>query len=66
MASSERWELDPFMTAAHRIDIDDPEIEMDEAQRLLYRGEPFTGEVTEFLSGKLVSLDSYEAFPTSL
>ncbi|MFD6325034.1 toxin-antitoxin system YwqK family antitoxin [Streptomyces sp. NPDC058442] len=32
---------------------------MDETQRLLYRGEPFTGEVTERLGGKLVSLDVY-------
>lgn len=32
---------------------------MDDGQRLLYRGEPFTGEVTEHLGGKLVSLDVY-------
>jgi antitoxin component YwqK of YwqJK toxin-antitoxin module len=32
---------------------------MDDAQRLPYRGEPFTGEVTEHLAGKLVSLDIY-------
>ncbi|AQS72196.1 hypothetical protein B1H29_23745 [Streptomyces pactum] len=32
---------------------------MDDAQRLLHRGEPFTGEVTEHLGGKLVSLDVY-------
>ncbi|MGW7269317.1 toxin-antitoxin system YwqK family antitoxin [Streptomyces sp. NPDC054864] len=32
---------------------------MDEAQRLLYRGELFTGEVAEYLGGKLVSLDHY-------
>lgn len=34
---------------------------MDAAQRLLYRGTPFTGEVTEHLSGRLVSLDVYVA-----
>ncbi|MFD5494276.1 toxin-antitoxin system YwqK family antitoxin [Streptomyces sp. NPDC001812] len=47
------------MATTQRIDIDDPEVDMDDAQRLLYRGEPFTGEVTEHLGGKLVSLDSY-------
>ncbi|WP_316754204.1 toxin-antitoxin system YwqK family antitoxin [Streptomyces herbicida] len=47
------------MATAQRIDIDDPEVDMDEAQRLLYRGKPFTGEVTEHLAGKLVSLDIY-------
>ncbi|MFI9563590.1 toxin-antitoxin system YwqK family antitoxin [Streptomyces rishiriensis] len=47
------------MAANLRIDIDDPEVDMDDAQRLLYRGELFTGEVTEHLGGKLVSLDVY-------
>lgn len=42
-----------------RIDIDDPEVDMDDGHRLLYRGVPFTGEVTEYLSGALVSLDGY-------
>ncbi|MEU5630189.1 toxin-antitoxin system YwqK family antitoxin [Streptomyces rishiriensis] len=45
--------------AARRIDIDDPEVDMDDAQRLLYRGELFTGEVTEYLGDALVSLDEY-------
>lgn len=45
--------------APRRIDIDDPEVDMDAAQRLLYRGTPFTGEVTEHLAGRLVSLDVY-------
>ncbi|MGV9320598.1 toxin-antitoxin system YwqK family antitoxin [Streptomyces sp. NPDC003660] len=44
---------------AARIDIDDPEVDMDDAQRLLYRGVPFTGEVSEHLAGALVSLDVY-------
>ncbi|MFJ3661495.1 toxin-antitoxin system YwqK family antitoxin [Streptomyces sp. NPDC090119] len=44
---------------AARIDIDDPEVDMDDGHRLLYRGVPFTGEVTEYLSGALVSLDVY-------
>ncbi|MEU8292163.1 hypothetical protein [Streptomyces pseudogriseolus] len=47
------------MAITLRIDIDDPDVDMDDAQRLLYRGEPFTGEVTEHLQGKLVSLDVY-------
>ncbi|MFF8717802.1 toxin-antitoxin system YwqK family antitoxin [Streptomyces sp. NPDC015184] len=42
-----------------RIDIDDPEVDMDQGQRLLYRGELFTGEVEEYLGDALVSLDSY-------
>ncbi|MEU0626655.1 hypothetical protein [Streptomyces sp. NPDC005989] len=44
-----------------RIDIDDPEVDMDQGQRLLYRGELFTGEVEERLGGAVVSLDSYVA-----
>ncbi len=47
------------LTAPQRIDIDDPEVGMDEGRRLLYRGEPFSGEVVEYLSGHLVSLDVY-------
>jgi antitoxin component YwqK of YwqJK toxin-antitoxin module len=47
------------MTSTHRIDIDSPEVDMDEAQRLLYRGDLFTGEAAEYLAGKLVSLDHY-------
>ncbi|MFF7854801.1 toxin-antitoxin system YwqK family antitoxin [Streptomyces sp. NPDC007904] len=47
------------MGSSRRIDIDEPDVDMDDAQRLLYRGEPFTGEVTEHLDGKLVSLDAY-------
>ncbi|MFG2571237.1 pentapeptide repeat-containing protein [Streptomyces sp. NPDC048481] len=42
-----------------RTDVDDPDVGMDDAHRLLYRGEPFTGEVTEHLGGRLVSLDVY-------
>ncbi|MCI3932789.1 toxin-antitoxin system YwqK family antitoxin [Streptomyces sp. AN091965] len=44
---------------ANRIDIDDPEVDMDAGQRLLYRGVPFTGDVEEHLGGILISLDSY-------
>ncbi|WP_244177262.1 toxin-antitoxin system YwqK family antitoxin [Streptomyces albus] len=42
-----------------RIDIDDPDVDMDDAQRLLYRGTAFTGEAAEYHGGKLISLDSY-------
>ncbi|MEU8590168.1 hypothetical protein AB0C59_24680 [Streptomyces sp. NPDC048664] len=48
-----------LMGSIPRIDIDDPDVDMDLAQRLLHRGEPFTGEVTEHQSGRLISLDEY-------
>ncbi|MFG2138110.1 hypothetical protein [Streptomyces sp. NPDC048650] len=35
------------MISVLRIDVDDPDVDMDHVQRLLYRGEPFTGEVAE-------------------
>ncbi|MET9320878.1 hypothetical protein ABZX75_11940 [Streptomyces sp. NPDC003038] len=47
------------MDALRKIDVDDPDVDMDDAQRLLYRGELYTGEVIEYLSGVLVSQDSY-------
>ncbi|MEU0584079.1 hypothetical protein [Streptomyces sp. NPDC006132] len=47
------------MTAVQRIDIDAPEVDMDDSERLYYQGHPFTGEVTEHLGESLVSLDSY-------
>ncbi|GEC07203.1 hypothetical protein SSP24_48580 [Streptomyces spinoverrucosus] len=47
------------MTAVQRIDIDDPDVDMDVSERLYYRGEPFTGEVTEHLGVSLVSLETY-------
>ncbi|MER6786836.1 hypothetical protein ABT330_19845 [Streptomyces sp. NPDC000658] len=43
--------------STRRIDVDDPEVNMDDAQRLLYRGELFTGEVTEYLGNALVVFD---------
>ncbi|GAA3305527.1 toxin-antitoxin system YwqK family antitoxin [Streptomyces cinereospinus] len=48
------------MTEQIRIDIDDPEVDIDHSQRLLYRGAPFTGEVVEHLGGALISLECYE------
>ncbi|KOG29091.1 toxin-antitoxin system YwqK family antitoxin [Streptomyces resistomycificus] len=47
------------MAEAERINIDDPEVDMDLGQRLLYRGKLFTGEVEEYLGGARVSLESY-------
>ena len=47
------------MAEVERINIDDPEVDMDLAQRLLYRGQPFTGEVEEYLGGARVSLETY-------
>ncbi|WP_326623229.1 hypothetical protein OG863_39880 [Streptomyces decoyicus] len=47
------------MASVLRIDVDDPNVDMDHAQRLLCRGEPFTGEVAEYQSGQLISLDEY-------
>ncbi|MFG2286541.1 toxin-antitoxin system YwqK family antitoxin [Streptomyces sp. NPDC048595] len=47
------------MNSVLRIDVDDQDVDMDHAQRLLYRDEPFTGEVAEYQSGHLISLDEY-------
>ncbi|MFF4602605.1 toxin-antitoxin system YwqK family antitoxin [Streptomyces sp. NPDC001339] len=47
------------MTSVLRIDIDDPAVDIDHAQRVLYQGEPFTGEVAEYQDGHLISLDEY-------
>jgi antitoxin component YwqK of YwqJK toxin-antitoxin module len=52
------------MTEMQRISIDDPEVDMDTGQRLLYRGQQFTGEVEEFLGSARVSLETYvDGFP---
>ncbi|MFC7303503.1 toxin-antitoxin system YwqK family antitoxin [Streptomyces monticola] len=48
-----------MMTLA-RIDVDDPDVDMDEGERLLYRGALFTGEAVEYQQGALVSLDTYK------
>ncbi|MER5779352.1 hypothetical protein ABT144_34725 [Streptomyces sp. NPDC002039] len=42
-----------------RIDVDDPDVDGDYSHRLLYRGEPFTGEAEEYLAGRRVSVTSY-------
>jgi antitoxin component YwqK of YwqJK toxin-antitoxin module len=47
------------MADVKRINIDDPQVDMDMSRRLLYRGELFTGEVEEYLGGARVSLETY-------
>lgn len=47
------------MPNTKRIDIDDPDVDMDAGQRLLYQGELFTGEVEERLGDRVISLDVY-------
>ncbi|MEU6014606.1 hypothetical protein ABZ826_11265 [Streptomyces sp. NPDC047515] len=47
------------MTEAVRIDIDDPDVDMDMGQRLLYQGELFTGEAVEYFGQQVVALDEY-------
>ncbi|WP_030683892.1 toxin-antitoxin system YwqK family antitoxin [Streptomyces cellulosae] len=44
----------------NRIDLDDSDVDLDYGLRLLYRGEPFTGEVEEYLAGHRVSLVTYK------
>ncbi|MFF8697380.1 toxin-antitoxin system YwqK family antitoxin [Streptomyces sp. NPDC015144] len=46
--------------ALPRIDIDDPEFEMDEGEVVSYQGQRFTGEVVEYQRGALVSLVTYK------
>jgi hypothetical protein len=48
------------MTAMHRIDIDEPEVDMDDSEWLFYGVEPFTGGVTEHLGQRLVRGDQVE------
>ncbi|MFF9346862.1 toxin-antitoxin system YwqK family antitoxin [Streptomyces sp. NPDC014734] len=47
------------MASAQRIDVDDPDVDMDGNQRFLYRGELHTGELAEYSGGRLISLDEY-------
>lgn len=47
------------MTPVHRIDTDDPDVDMDMGHRMLYRGELFTGEIAEYQGGQMVCLDVY-------
>lgn len=55
----ERRELDSAMTKPPRIDIDDPDVDVDHSY-LRYRGGLFSGEVAEFFGSSLISLDVYE------
>ena len=47
------------MTSVERIDIDDPDVDMDEGLRLLYKGGLYTGETEEFMGNVRVSLETY-------
>ncbi|GAA4033514.1 hypothetical protein GCM10022232_94120 [Streptomyces plumbiresistens] len=42
-----------------RIDIDDDEVDIGFDHRLLYAGDPYTGEAEEYLAGRLVSRVTY-------
>ncbi|WP_371677981.1 toxin-antitoxin system YwqK family antitoxin [Streptomyces sp. NBC_01276] len=42
-----------------RVDTDDPDVDMDMGNRVLYLDELFTGEVAEYQDGQLVCLDVY-------
>ncbi|MFJ6016690.1 toxin-antitoxin system YwqK family antitoxin [Streptomyces sp. NPDC092952] len=46
--------------ALSRVDIDDPECEMDEGEVVSYQGRRFTGELIEYQRGTLVSLVTYK------
>ncbi|MFJ1550237.1 toxin-antitoxin system YwqK family antitoxin [Streptomyces sp. NPDC088246] len=39
--------------------MDAPDVDGDPGHRVLYRGEPFTGEVAEYVGGQMVYLDVY-------
>ncbi len=43
------------------IEIDDPDVDIDDGLRLHYKGELYTGEVTEHLGDALVSQETYVA-----
>ncbi|GGZ80762.1 toxin-antitoxin system YwqK family antitoxin [Streptomyces echinoruber] len=43
-----------------RINVGDPEVDIDYDHRLLYADEPFTGEAEEYLNGHRVSLAMYK------
>ncbi|MFB7916673.1 toxin-antitoxin system YwqK family antitoxin [Streptomyces sp. NPDC056061] len=47
------------MVSAQRIDVDDPDVDMDGNQRFRYRGALLTGELAEYSDGCLISLDEY-------
>ncbi|MGX5182709.1 toxin-antitoxin system YwqK family antitoxin [Streptomyces avermitilis] len=48
------------MAEVKRIDVDDPEVNMDDGESISYRGTSFTGEVVECQRGALVSLNTYK------
>ncbi|MFD9574708.1 toxin-antitoxin system YwqK family antitoxin [Streptomyces sp. NPDC059982] len=47
----------PF--SVRRVDADDPDVDIDMGNRMLYRDELFAGEVAEYQDGQIVCLDVY-------
>lgn len=47
------------MDSGRRVDIDDPDVDMDLGQRMLYRGVLFSGEMAEYQADALIGLDVY-------
>ncbi|MFF4495403.1 toxin-antitoxin system YwqK family antitoxin [Streptomyces sp. NPDC001546] len=47
------------MSPVQRVDIDDPDVDMDMGNRMLYHGELFTGEMAEYVDDQVVCLDVY-------
>ncbi|MET8752914.1 hypothetical protein ABZW32_22850 [Streptomyces sp. NPDC004667] len=47
------------MSLVRRVDTDDPDVDIDMGNRVLYRDELFTGEVAEYQDGQIVCLDVY-------
>ncbi|MGW0841315.1 toxin-antitoxin system YwqK family antitoxin [Streptomyces sp. NPDC002787] len=48
------------VAAPPRIDIDDPDVDMDDGERLFYNGVLYSGEVVEYQRGRMISLETYE------
>ena len=44
--------------AVQRIDVDGPDVDMDQALRVLYKGELYTGEAKEFMGDARVNLNT--------
>ncbi|AZM89728.1 MULTISPECIES: toxin-antitoxin system YwqK family antitoxin [Streptomyces] len=47
------------MSSMRRVDADDPDVDIDMGNRMLYQDELFTGEVAEYQGEQIVCLDVY-------
>ncbi|MDK9501474.1 hypothetical protein QEZ40_001062 [Streptomyces katrae] len=47
------------MSSVRRVDADDPDVDIDMGNRMLYQDELFTGEVAEYQGEQIVCLDVY-------